>query len=109
MKKTAPQIALLPYFKMFIQASASGRRQTPAGKKISAGTIQGYQYAMRLLQEFETKKGIELRIQLLHRASLRTLQKEKNYWSRFFEPFFTLFYNEPKYRGHSTLEKHLTI
>ena len=77
MKKTAPQIALLPYFKMFIQASASGRRQTPAGKRITPGIIVNYQYACRLLQEFETKKAIVLRIQLLHRASLRTLQKEK--------------------------------
>lgn len=87
MKKTAPQIALLTYFKMFIQASASGRRQTPSGKKVSAGTIRAYQYAMQLLQEFETKKGIGLRLQLLHRASLPMLQKEKNYWSRFFYNF----------------------
>jgi hypothetical protein len=56
MKKTAPQISLLTHFNMFIQASKTGRRLTPAGKKIAPGTIQNYKYAMRLLQEFETKK-----------------------------------------------------
>ena len=107
MKKTAPQIALLPYFKMFIQASASGRRQIPAGKRITPGTIVNYQYACRLLQEFETKKAIVLRIQLLHRASLRTLQKEKNYWSRFFVKFSAFFCIRKKVTTTTTQEMSL--
>lgn len=102
MKKTEAQIVLLPYFKMFIRACTSGRRQTPAGKKISAGTIRNYQYALQLIEEFETKKDVELRIQLLHRASLRTLQKEKNYWSRFFIQFSTFLYNEKGYYDNYT-------
>ena len=75
MKKTTPQILLVPYFQMFINASSNGRRLAPSGKKITAGTIQNYQYAFRLLKEYETKKEAVLRIQLLHRAPMRTLQK----------------------------------
>lgn len=82
---------------MFIQASKTGRRLTPAGKKITAGTIQNYKYAMLLLQEFEAKKGIELRILLLHRACLRVIQKEKNYWSRFFLQFSNFLYKDKGY------------
>lgn len=82
---------------MFLQASANGRRLTPSGKKITKGTIRSYHYTMLLLQQFETAKGIELRIQLLHRASLRTLQKEKNYWSRFFIQFSSFLYKDKGY------------
>lgn len=92
---------------MFIQASASGRRQIPAGKRITPGTIVNYQYACRLLQEFETKKAIVLRIQLLHRASLRTLQKEKNYWSRFFVKFSAFFCIRKKVTTTTTQEMSL--
>jgi integrase len=97
MKKTTPQIMVIPHFKMFVQASISGRRLTPSGKKITSGTIRSYQYALRLLQEYETKKEVTLRIQLLHRASLRTLQKEKNYWARFFTRFSIFLYKEKEY------------
>ncbi len=82
---------------MFIQASIRGRRLTASGKKISAGTINNYRHAFQLLQQFEKKKGIELRIQLLHRASLRTIQKEKNYWTRFFIQFSIFLYKEKGY------------
>ena len=97
MKNTTPQILLTTYFQMFINASVSGRRLTVSGKKITSGTIRSYQYAMLLLQEFEKKKDAPLRIQLLHRASMRTIQKEKNYWARFFVQFTAFLYKDKNY------------
>lgn len=100
MKTTAPQVQLTKYFRQFIQASASGRRYSASGKRISKGTISNYLYALRLLNEYETRYGTALRIQLLHRAPLRVLQKEKNYWARFFVQFSHFLYREKKYFDH---------
>jgi hypothetical protein len=97
MKKTSPQFLLTDQFKQFINASSSGRRLTPSGKRVSKGTIVNYLYVYRLLQEFETISGSRLRIQLLHRASMRTLQREKNYWNRFFVKFSDFLYKDKGY------------
>lgn len=102
MKKTSPQILLSPYFQMFINASSGGRRLTASGKRITTGTIKNYNYTLKLLTEFEVTKGIQLRIQLLHRASLRCLQKEKNYWSRFYIQFSSFLYKEKGYYDNYT-------
>jgi integrase len=97
MKKAAPQLLLTEHFQQFIKASVSGRRLTPSGKRITEGTIVNYKYALRLIEEFETKQETKIRIQLLHRASMRTLQREKNYWSRFFTQFSGFLYKEKGY------------
>ncbi len=97
MKKAAPQIFLSEYFDKFIKASISGRRLTPSCKRITQGTIKNYRYAQKLLLEFEAKTQIILRIQLLHRASMRTLQKEKNYWAKFYLKFSAFLYKEKGY------------
>jgi integrase len=97
MKRAVPQISVAEYFQQFIKASASGRRLTPSCKRISPGTITNYRYAQKLLLEFESKTGASLRIQLLHRASMRTLQKERNYWSKFYTQFSTFLYKEKGY------------
>jgi integrase len=97
MKRAAPQISVAEYFQQFIKASASGRRLTPSCKRISPGTITNYRYAQKLLLEFESKTGASLRIQLLHRASMRTLQKERNYWSKFYAQFLAFLYKEKGY------------
>lgn len=97
MKKQTPQLNLLETFNQFIRSSQSGRRLTPSGKKITRGTIVNYLYTRKLLAEYEDREKIKLRIQLLHRASLRTLQREKNYWHRFFIQFSAFLYNEKGY------------
>jgi integrase len=97
MKKAAQQIYVSEFFKQFIKAAASGRRLTSSCKRITPGTITNYRYAQKILIEFEAKTANPLRIQLLHRASLRTLQKEKNYWSRFYLQFTSFLYKEKRY------------
>jgi integrase len=100
MKKEARQLLLIPEFQKFITASATGRRLMPSGKKIRASTIQQYQFMFDLLEEFETRQPEQLRILILHRSSLRVIQKEKNYWSRFFKNFSSFLY---KYKGYYDL------
>ena len=97
MKKATPQILVADHLKQFINASISGRRLSASGKRISKGTIQNYLYAQKLVLEFEAKQSAPLRIQLLHRASMRTLQREKNYWARFYFQFSTFLYKEKGY------------
>ena len=98
--KTAPQLPLTKYFRQFIHASASGRRPSASGRRISKGTICNYHYTLRLLHEYEIRHSVELRIQLLHRASMRVLQKEKNYWRRFFRQFTDFLYRDKRYLDH---------
>ncbi len=97
MATKSPQIPFCGHFNQFIKASAAGRRLTASGKKMAAGTIGNYRFTQKLLQEYEEKYAITLRIQLLHKASMRTLQHEKNYWARFFLRFSAFMYNDKKY------------
>lgn len=87
MKKETPALLLLPEFQKFITASASGRRLMPSGKKIRPGTIDQYRCIYGLLAEFEQLEQQPLRILILHRTSLRTIAKEKNYWKKFLKRF----------------------
>lgn len=96
MKSYSRQIPLIPEFQKFISASSSGRRLMVSGKKVRSGTVALYRCAFLLLQEFEAGQGSPLRIQLLHRASLRMLQKEKNYWMRFFKQFSLFLYRKKR-------------
>lgn len=89
--------SLTQHFTSFIKASASGRRRTPSGKRITKGTITNYSCALKLLWEYQLSVPHPLRIRLLHRASLRTMQQEKNYWHRFFIRFSDFLYKEKGY------------
>lgn len=97
MKRSAPQILVSEHFLRFIKASASGRRLSASRKRITAGTIANYNYALQLISAYEARQGTRLRIQLLHRASMRTLQKERNYWARFYQQFSAFLYREKRY------------
>lgn len=94
MQTSPKQILLLPEFQKFITASKTGRRLMPSGKKIRSGTIEQYQCAYLLLVEYEQQVSQPLRICLLHRSSLREIQKEKLYWNRFLKGFSQFMYKE---------------
>jgi integrase len=95
--KKSPQLQFTDHFLQFIKASKSGRRLTPSGKRITKGTITNYEHVYDLIEVFESKLTDKLRIQLLHRASMRILQREKNYWKRFFIHFSNFLYKEKNY------------
>lgn len=86
------QLLLLPEFRKFISASASGRRLMPTGKKVRAGTLTQYRIVLKLLEDFEQTLNEPLRLQMVNRASLLMLRKEMNYWSRFFKNFSRFLY-----------------
>jgi integrase len=109
MKKRSPQIFLSKYFQQFIRASISGKRISPSYKKITPGTIRNYGYVLNLILEYEKKKEVILRIQLLHRASMRTLLKEKNYWAKFYLQFSSYMYSEKGYSDNYVLSVFKTI
>ena len=92
MKKIPHQLLLVSEFRKFIAASSSGRRLMSSGKKIRSGTIEQYECVFLLLEQFEKLQDEPLRITLLNRATLRLIQKEKNYWTRFFKKFSSFLY-----------------
>lgn len=81
-------------YEKFIAASISGKRLTPTGKKLTKGAIQNYQHTFKLLQDFQETHAIELRFVLLNKAVLSTIQKEKNYWLKFYRKFSTYLYKQ---------------
>ncbi len=83
-------------FEKFIQSSISGRRLTVTGKKIRKGTIGQYNCVLQLLKEFESIKNQEIRIVLMHKISLRILQKERRYWGSFYHDFSAFLYKDKK-------------
>jgi integrase len=97
MKRNTAQLLFSEQFSQFIKSSASGRRLSASGKRISKGTILNYRYAEKLIDQFEKKNNISLRIQLLHRASMRILQRERNYWHRFYVEFSRFLYQDKGY------------
>lgn len=97
MNKQFPQLLLSEQMHHFIKASCSGKRLNPSGKRITKGTITNYQYALDLLLEYEERYSVKVRILLLHRASVRIMQKEKNYWARFFTRFSNFLFKEKGY------------
>jgi integrase len=96
MKKTLA-LSVVVEFANFISYSKTGKRLPPSGKRISKGTITGYIYALKLLQEYELAKKEKLRILLLHKASQNLLKKEKKYWHVFFTQFTNFLYRDKKY------------
>ena len=79
----------------------------PSGKKVRHGTLMLYRCVFLLLQEFEEGQTSPVRIQFIHRASMRMLQKEKNYWSRFFVKFSAFFCIRKKVTTTTTQEMSL--
>lgn len=95
--KKAPKLHFNEQFFKFIKATKTGRRLTASGKRITEGTVTNYFHVYKLIEEFEKKSADTLKIQLLHRAAMRSLQRERNYWKRFFIHFSNFLYKEKNY------------
>jgi integrase len=83
-------------YQKFITASKTGKRLTASGKKITDGVLRNYKFTLLLVEQFEQKHEINLRIAILNKASLRTIQQEKNYWQRFYKNFTKFLYSDKK-------------
>lgn len=97
MQTTYKQVLLLPAFKKFITASKTGNRLMPSGKKVRKGTIEQYNCVSLILTLYEQTLLKPLRICLLYKSTIRNVQKEKLYWSRFFKSFSSFMFKEKKY------------
>lgn len=88
------ELQFIAEFEKFISASASGKRLTATGKKLTKGAVENYGYTLQLIKEYEAHYNIQLRISLLNKASLKTIQKEKNYWLKFYRQFAIFLYKQ---------------
>src|SRR5688572_15835975 len=93
---TAP-IDFFKLYEKFIRDSRTGRRLQPNGKKISAGTIENYQYTLLLLQRFCETNSFELRIRPLRRLKIREIETEQKYWKKFYQQFTSWLYDHCGY------------
>lgn len=90
-------LQLKQVFKKFISASISGKRKLVSGKRISAGVIQNYQYALKQLEAYEENIGAPIRIVPLQKMNAALLARENKYWKRFFEGFSKFLYHDKGY------------
>jgi integrase len=88
------EIPFFTLYQKFMQDSRRGRRLQPNGKRISPGTVAGYDYTHRLLGKFCIEKKFELRIRPLRRLTTRELETEKNYWKKFYKKFTDYMYED---------------
>ena len=91
------QMLLLPLFKKFVSDSDSGKRLTPAGKRICKGSVGQFNYVFKLIEQFDHLQPNPIRIQLMNKASHRILQSEKLYWKRIFKNFTFWLYQRNYY------------
>lgn len=97
MKKAASvSLPFLSQFVKFITASKRGKRAKYAGRKLAPGTVEQYECVRKLLEEFESRQQITLRIVLLKKQPLSLLKKEQLYWKRFYTAFTSFLYQEKK-------------
>lgn len=83
-------------FEKFVSISNCGRRLSLSGKRIRKGTICQYNCVLKLLKEFESLNNATTRITLIHKLSLKGIQKEIKYWDKFYREFSSFLYKEKK-------------
>ena len=88
------EVLFLPLFNKFIAASKSGKRIQPNGKRISAGSIENYEYALKLISTFCNTKEIILRLRPVKYLTKREILKEKKYWKKFHQQFTDYLYKD---------------
>ena len=91
------ELAFFAEYEKFINDSRSGKRLQPNGKKISRGTIATYRFTLRLIRRFCEKKEFELRIRPAQWLNRRELERERNYWKKFYRLFTSYLYDECGY------------
>lgn len=66
----------------------------PSGKKIRKSTITNYETTFILLSRFEKQFGETLKIQFVHRASLRQSDQVRHYWQQIYKKFLGFLYQQ---------------
>ena len=68
----------------------------PSGKKLRENSLIQYESTFALIQEFEEISHEPIRIQLVHRASLRKLNAVRVYWERMHKKLLNFLYQQKK-------------
>ena len=91
------ELLFLPLYDKFIIASKNGRRMQPNGKRITQGSIDNYEYALKLIKSFCHKEAFHLRLRPVKYLTKREILAEKKYWKTFYKKFTDYLYKD---RGH---------
>lgn len=78
----------------------AGVRRTAAGKRIGNDTIVFYGCVLKLLQEFEAQKALQIAFRLLPRYNIKQTNIEKRYWLRFYRVFTAYMYGKGFFDGY---------
>jgi len=95
-KKCNKEYSLITLYETFIEDCLKLKRVQANGKPLSAGTIANYGYTLKLLKGFCLKKDITLRIRTIQKLNTRELEREKNYWKKFYNYFSDYLYTTCK-------------
>ena len=93
-KKSQKPYEMLPLFDHYLKEMRSGRRLMSGGKKINPGTLRNIGYTRSLLADFSCQRQFPLRILPVAGLGKREMQKEKRYWSDFYNQFTGFLYEE---------------
>ena len=84
----------IPLFEKFVQDSKRGKRLKKNGGLIKEGTIQNYEYTLRLVKMFAIEKKFTLKIPEFNTSNKREFQSVKSYWKKFYKQFTDYCYKD---------------
>lgn len=94
MPKKITEYQLLPLFRKYINSIKKGKHLQNNGKKIKSASIDNYLYLEKLLTDFCSAKGFNLRIRPIAVYSQKQFNDEKKYWKEFYLSFTNYLYDD---------------
>ena len=85
---------MIPLFEQFVTETYRGKRLKKNGDKIKKRTAYNYAIVLKILKEFQEKKGFALRVRLISKGTFRQFRAERNYWKRFYFQFSQFLYTD---------------
>lgn len=92
--KYLDQPAFFELYRKMIRDTSRGTRSKKNGKRIRDSTIDNYIYIRKLLEEFVSDTGFELRLYLVNHLSTREADQAKKYYRKFYTAFTNYLYND---------------
>jgi hypothetical protein len=103
-KNSSKEHCFFTLYEAFIRNSQSGKRLQPNGKRIMTSTLGNYRNTLRLLRAFSLAKQYPLRLRSFHTMNSREVERERNYWKKFYRRFTEFLYEDcghyDNYVGH---------
>lgn len=96
------ELLFIPLFEMFIKETANGKRRKLNGERIKPQSIENYGYILKLVSEYESYTGTDLRVLVNIRNNNRLLVQERKYWKNFYRKFSDYLYYRKGYYDNFT-------